>query len=111
MRSGHYVHLFPRVAVFYVTPEQLGTCFVGIGKISSDFLQLLIHCLLLLPLFVVGAVVFSLCFIELLFVSFLVLQREIVAIIFLSSWLISCGCSYRSLPLTHGAVGWSAVCD
>ena len=40
------------------------------------------------------------------FVSILVLQDR-------ESWLLyfSCRGCYRSLPLSQGAVGWSAVCD
>ena len=48
------------------------------------------------------------CFAVLCYVSFLALQyilmgkRELVALLYLSSWCL--------VALPHGAVGWSAVC-
>ena len=85
---------------------------IQVNRNLAGALLLLIHCLILLPLFV-GTVCFVLVFVmhyshE---VSFLVLQsswRE------RESWLLDfnclpCGCQC-SVALPRGAMGWSAVC-
>ena len=70
-------------------------------------LLLIIHCLVLLLLFVGLLCIHSCCASSFAIIS--LGKREMVTLLLLFSW---CHVTViRSLPLPHGAVGWSAVCD
>ena len=66
-------------------------------------LLLLIHCILLLPLFYGGSV-FGACFVMQYLVSFMMLMREVVALLCVAAamWL---------LVFCVSSLSWSVVCD